>query len=73
MRYGAYVQWGRNTDSPCAQCCSPERHKEQTEQRAWYAHVGEVEHSTDSQKHEDECSVGDKRKDTHRDCGPEEK
>ena len=33
----------------------------------------EVEHSTDSQKHEDECSVGDKRIDTHRDCDPEEK
>ena len=35
--------------------------------------MGEAEHSTDIQKHEDECSVGDKRKDTHLDCGPEEK
>ena len=35
--------------------------------------MGKVVHNIDSQKHEDECSVGDSRKDTHRDCDPEEK
>ena len=46
---------------------------EQTEQIAWCAHVGEEEHNTYNQRHEDECIVKDEKTDNHQGCDPKGK